>query len=972
MAGKIYAISSHQNFLKILVDFIISQKLALDRLTIVFPNRRAGLYFRYYLWLRQKKSIPIPKIYAIEDLVDELFVRIDPRPKISLYDEIYLIHNFVKDKPKFKDFSLIESFLPWGQKITEALDELDMELVDIERLNKVHLQSLSSVVTDVADELYNIYKYLEKIRVEEEYFFSTKGERYRRVAQNIKDLEIGTGHLAVAGFFVLTNSEKRIFRSWYEKGALIFVQGDLKEARQILKNYGFAETEEMEVETYGEQGAIGPDIRIYSSSDFHQMVWDVKEKGLLTNPDKAPDRNLILISDPGKLVPVLEFLGSEYNFNITMGFPFSKTEIGTFLTLWFNNFRRAKPFILKKDAFLAWISHGFFSQLTDKQNPDIKLTQIISESIRLFRRSCPDYINLETLIKTIEYNGLTEFKSEQMDFIKWVFEKFITPILTDIHGTFPPALLLEIINELFQIILGRNLDERYVRYIEKKENKAFSQKDLNDSAYQHFFVEVYLPIVKGKFGRSLFYSKLSLLSLFQRILLDLRIPLYGRPLVGNQVMGLLESRLLGFDRVIVLEANEGILPSIAQSNPILPEQLKELLGISRKETQEEIQRHHFRKLLESSREVHIYYISRTEGRGNQKRTKSRFVEEILWDYQKQGIKDKNIQELPIELDPKLIGTKGVIPKDEAFKALIQRRLCELPISATLLNTYLHCPYRFFYKYILCLDPQEEKGGSDEVELGQIIHKSIELFFNSQMDNGILSLTEAHRDRLLKTFHEEFRQSDLCSKLGPVRSTLLKSVAEHRICDFLDWLYKKSKRGTIHILGTEMVISLEKCKFRVIPFEINLEGRCDLILKSNDAIWIYDFKTGMPKKRNDIFSLKGLLELDLSSFDETEDLKSKFEEIRKSLNDIQLLFYLFLFYKFQEILPRNGSYVYLSTNIEEMEISLFSEKEDETAKRILILEKLPEIIGLLLFHMLNYEFIEPTTEDDMCKACRICI
>ena len=202
----------------------------------------------------------------------------------------------------------------------------------------------------------------------------------------------------------------------------------------------------------------------------------------------------------------------------------------------------------------------------------------------------------------------------------------------------------------------------------------------------------------------------------------------GIPLKGLQIMGLLETRALKFDKVVIFDANEDILPPVKKYDPLLPYTLRKKLGILCYTDYEALYRYYFRRLIFGAREADLIYIK------NDNKIRSRFIEEIIWDEEKKAKKldIKNINILSFKTDILQKSSYDFeIKKNKPILEIIDNIFKKLSVTA--IDTYINCPVQFYYKYIAGLSE------ADTIKTDYIRAERVGIF----------------EHRVLKKFYEDF-------------------------------------------------------------------------------------------------------------------------------------------------------------------------------------------------------------------------
>lgn len=228
------------------------------------------------------------------------------------------------------------------------------------------------------------------------------------------------------------------------------------------------------------------------------------------------------------------------------------------------------------------------------------------------------------------------------------------------------------------------------------------------------------------------FSSKTLFAMFRKLMEAERVPFEATPLVGLQVMGMLETRLLSFRRVVVLDAGEDVLPGAVAADPLLPEALRPELGLPPLHSREQVAAYHFFRLIAGAEDVVLLWQEGADSPGIQegRKKKSRFIEELLWEEEKrlgrllspkEHGRDGPLTVLASAVAPLSRDRRG-ITVTPGIRALV-RSLLERPVSASLLDNYLRCPVQFFYQRLARLAPAEEiREGDDPAAVGELFHQ----------------------------------------------------------------------------------------------------------------------------------------------------------------------------------------------------------------------------------------------------------
>jgi hypothetical protein len=369
----------------------------------------------------------------------------------------------------------------------------------------------------------------------------------------------------------------------------------------------------------------------------------------------------------------------------------------------------------------------------------------------------------------------------------------------------------------------RGLDQRVRQFAEGIAEKSFAAYyPLNSKAAEEL-VEISSELARASFGSEEMPAS-DILKIALARLKDEFVSFSGTPLKGFQVLGLLESRSLNFDDVIVLNVNEGVLPKLNASEPLIPREVMLALGINRVEKEEEIQRYEFFRLIKGARSAHIVYS------GGEKDERSRFIEELLWENEKKG---------PPNPSPAAYGFRaGSRRAKRSYAKLpeVASFLKNMKYTATNLDTYLECPLRFYFRHVLKIrekeNYQEEPGGS---EIGRFIHgflfrrysafKGSKPLFDADFESGFMSSLEIEFD---EAFSGRMREG----------ARLVKEIVLYRMKRFIE---KERERNPRRVAALEKTYAgTIEAGGRAYAFEARIDRIDEL---EDGGSLVLDYKTG---------------------------------------------------------------------------------------------------------------------------------
>ncbi|MCX8011820.1 MAG: PD-(D/E)XK nuclease family protein, partial [Desulfobacterota bacterium] len=319
--------------------------------------------------------------------------------------------------------------------------------------------------------------------------------------------------------------------------------------------------------------------------------------------------------------------------------------------------------------------------------------------------------------------------------------------------------------------------------------------------------------------------------LIKKILTTTYVPFLGTPLRGIQILGLLETRNLKFDRVFFLDLNEGIIPEVKKEETLLPFKVRKMLGLPTYFDREKLMGYYFDILIQGAQEAHLFYVENLE------KERSRFIEKLIWQKQKEEkvIDDKTyIKKIQYQVT---LQAKKPFPMDKSEE--IVRFLKNFSFSASSLDTYLNCPLKFYYKYVLGLTEKEVVSEElEKEEIGLLVHQILFDYFREKIGKH-LSQKDLNLQELEKTIRYRFEEQYGKEVVGEIY--LLKKQIEKHLKDFIThYQIPKIKNNPLRIIALEQELEVIKDCFR-------LTARLDRIEKRGDRIAIIDYKTSASRE-----------------------------------------------------------------------------------------------------------------------------
>jgi hypothetical protein len=838
------------NFLKYLATELYKQHgPELSEYCFVFPNKRAGLFFSKYL-----SEITIKPLWAPPFLtINELFGKISP---LHVADSLYLIFELYKVyKLEKKTEESFDDFYFWGETMLNDFDDVDKNLVDTRDLfqNLKALKTINDQFSSLSPEqieiireffthfdpekygkhkenfiqiwsvLLNIYNNFNEHLQKQE--FGSEGMIYRQVAQSISrggTLKLPYQKFIFIGFNALNTCEQKLLtylknlgvaqfywdydeyylgNRYHEAG--YFMRENLLKFPSPANDFNFNRLTEKDksIEFFSVPSNVGQTKLIKQILDNWNAVGSM---------DK--NRTAIVLADEQLLMPVLYAIPPEIEeVNVTMGYPLQNTPISNFVGQLLNLQRNVKTgqngtYRFHHKDVMTLLKHQYMQQRKDDESE--KLAKDIVQSNKIFLS--PEELNKSPFLNSI--------------FIK-----------TNDTGNLCQYLL----NVLFAVY--RMMDDQ-----------DYGNSGLNANLEKEYIYQLYLAI--QRLQDILKESRISIeiktfIRLLGKLMQSLRVPFTGEPLAGIQVMGILETRLLDFENIILLSMNEGNLPQTSANISFIPYNLRRGFGLPTIEHQDSIYAYYFYRLIQRAKKIALVYTTQSDDLGSGEM--SRFLYQLKYE------PDFNIVEKHINYDITNTRPKEItIPKTAEIFTLLAQYFKGSPegryLSPSALNTYINCSLKFYFMHLAKIEePEEITEEVDAALFGNLLHKSIYLlyepFAGKEITTETLSALQKDKTRIylaiLLAFSEEYYMGNTAPDKIELsgRNLIIKEV----LLKYINQIFEVDK----HYAPFSMV-SLEKkytlgleIEIEGHPVKIELGGKIDRLDKIGETYRIVDYKTG---------------------------------------------------------------------------------------------------------------------------------
>lgn len=707
------------------------------KVAIVFPNKRASLFFNEYLAQESDRPIWSPTYVSISELFRQ-------SSDLSIADPIKLVCDLYKVFQKATGSKeTLDDFYFWGEMLIADFDDADKNMADtralfsnLKDLNELmdnydfleegQKEALSQFfhnfsinqVTELKQRFISMWNVLGDIYTEykallESQSIAYEGMLYRQVIEQLDVEALPYNKYIFVGFNVLNKVEHTLFKKLNEAGKAMFywdydtfylnktpheagefIRRNLRDFPSELPASFFDNLNQPKEVTFIESPTENGQVR-------YLPQW-IREN--LTSQEKE---TAVVLCNEALLQPVLHALPDNVkHINITMGFPLSQTPAYSFVnalmelhTSGYNPNNGRYPFA----EVISVLKHPYTRQLSPEAE---KLEQTLTRDNRF-------------------YPLPSELKQDN------VLELLFTPRRNNLDLC---SMLSEALKEVAVIY----------------QQQAASHSDAFDQLYRESLFKTYTLV--NRFHTLIESKELNVQAgtfqrLLTRVMSSSSIPFHGEPAIGMQVMGVLETRNLDFRHLIMLSVNEGQLPKAGGDSSFIPYNLRKAFGMTTIDHKIAVYAYYFYRLMQRAEKVTLVYNTATDGinRGELSRFMLQFL--IEWGY---PVLRKQLEAAQSPQDSTPIIIEKTPDVMERMKSVFDiRNNPKALISPSALNCYLDCPLKFYYKYVALLSaPDEVTADIDSAKFGSIFHYAAEHIYKDLTAHGKL-ISRENLETLLK-------------------------------------------------------------------------------------------------------------------------------------------------------------------------------------------------------------------------------
>lgn len=868
-------------FLNLVAKVYIENELQnLSDYTFIFPNKRCGVFFTNYLSKMAPTSIILPKIKTISEFISAFSKSIEASRLELLFILYDVYRNIVLDKSKESNVIDFDKFQFWAEMILNDFNDADKYLVDAKQLfaNVKNLKEISSnflteeqidVINKFWGETYHIedissfwkhiqhadegdalsHQFIKLWEILFELYSSFKerlnsmglcyqGMLYRQVAENIKTNyvdKLDSKRYIFVGFNVMSFSEIKIFEQlktigradfYWDFNSPAYVYKENRATRFVGKYVtqfkSLYKIEEELITKFPSINVIGVPSNVGQVKEASSIISQLEVNGEISGVNTA-----IVFPDENLFIPMLHSLPEKINnVNITMGFPLRHTSIASLVVNVTSMQLRARivqgEYQFFYEDILNILSHPIINSIAYEESRD--------------------------LMRHIKNNRIFNISS---DYIKENYSK-LSVIFTAVKNLNKTKDVLDYLKSLVLWIRPQLQDEKVL------------DKLLIDKYFDGLCV---LERLLDKYNISI--NDRSVFHIVERTLSFETINFVGEPLSGLQMMGVLETRALDFDNIVILSMNEKVFPRKHYAKTFIPDTLRKGYGMSTIAFQESMYAYYFYRMIARAKNVYIMYDARTGGLSSGEMSRYLYQLKFLYPHDNINFSMINYNVISPQKEKLTINkNKEIIEKLKIYKDPNSERY----LSASALNTYISCPLSFYLQYVEGIHQDDEiVEYMDEGTYGTIMHEVAEqIYMHLKGTSDEVKITSELLDSLKN------RQIDIkrliiqsvnyhYNKLGRDNDTPLQGEAKV-ISDimlyFIQLLFENEKQFTeFYFVDAE-----KKCfgQWKIndehtINFK-QIIDRIDKVFENGQyLIRLVDYKTG--KDKVDLASIEDLFDKD---------------------------------------------------------------------------------------------------------------
>lgn len=762
----------HTPFLKLVAEAYAKRHDDVSEICFVFPNKRSATFFSKYLDTAMNREHLAPGLMTISEFVTEFSDGIDA----SRYEQLFVLYNeYAKLSKEIGNF---DRFMFWCDMLISDFNDVDRYMVDadqlfvnVERLKEINSNYLTEEQLNVirrywGDEKPHEYREQfwshvsnsnddEQAKANKKFLklwevlcplyheyrkelrkrgLTTSGMRYREAATRLRtatanDFEFK--RYVFCGFNVLSTAEIQIFSRmkalgiadyYWDYNSPTFKLPRNRAGRFIEKNIkdfpSIYPLDQEDITSFPEIKIVGVPSNVGQAKLAGKFVSDMIETGVITNRENAINTAIVL-PDETLFIPLIHSipLGEDkiQTLNITMGFPMRLSPVASLVH---------NIIMLQLKVRNVHSMPAFFHE-------DVRVLLGMPTIYGIAPKEC------EAVLNVITSKRMFMLPAQMLCEIAPSYELIFSPI-----G--PKSGIKQVKNYLDSVL----------DFVDASINKS----DQADRELQHQFIIAYKQAVMELYEAASEYKiemqDLTFFQLMERTIHSAKINFRGEPLKGLQVMGMLETRSLDFENVVVLSMNERIFPRKQFSKSFIPESLRKAYGMATNDFQESIYAYYFYRLIARAKNVWLTYDARNVG-GTKSSEMSRYLTQLLYLF-----KGSNAtHSIATFRGTTFTSPEIIMSKTGHVMKMLNKFLTPgsgFNLSPSAIHTYIECPLHFYLQYVEGYRSENEiTEYMDSATYGTILHAVSQKFYESVKESGHPVITSELLQQSIKPGNRHF-------------------------------------------------------------------------------------------------------------------------------------------------------------------------------------------------------------------------
>ena len=857
----------------------------LSQTVVVFPNKRAGLFFNKYLASQFNHPIWSPTYVTISDLFAK-YSRLKKADNIYLVCKLYKIFASLTGSRESLD-----EFYFWGELLISDFDDADKNLVDITRLF-TNLKDLHDLLDTsflepeqikALKQFFDNYSIERKTTIKERFAvlweklgdiyqqfqeeliaegLAYEGMLYRKVIDSISTTDFTDEHYVIVGFNVLNKVEEKLFRTLQKTGkALFYWDYDTyyttaplacnppfkHEAGEFLLRNLKSFPNELPADCFDHLNKPKEITYISSPTENAQArylpQWIELVKGL---EHQVPAyENAVVLCNESLLQPVMHAIPNQVeHVNITMGFPLAQTPVASYIEAVIE---------LQTEGYNSKSGRFAYQQVCNVlKHP---YTRLQSPMVAILQRDL------------IKQNRFFPLPSELQQ------DEFTTTLFTPQHSH---QALFEYLIQLLRLASRIYAPQIAEEESEESTNNPYAKEDPLNQLYRESVFKSYLLINRLldliTSGNLEGISTHTLKILLRKVIRSSNIPFHGEPAIGLQIMGVLETRNLDFSNLLILSLNEGLLPKGEKDASFIPYNLRKAFGMTTVEHKNAVYAYYFYRLIQRAEHITLMYNSSTQGINRNEQSRFLLQLQTEWPhpihyYQlhaEQQMSPK--REICIEKTPEMMQKLRLLYRNQGERTRY--------LSPSALNTYLSCPLSFYFRYVMGMKEEEDVSSDiDQSVFGTLFHQAAEMIYKDLITNGKhiiasdleslirnIPLLKKYVDKSFKKVFFKIPEKEKCIYNGT------QLINHHVLTTYLRNLLRTDFRyAPFDMVGMEVPV-FEDLNITADgnTFPIRIGGIIDRMDLKGDILRIVDYKTGHAQDKHKFKDIDSLFLTDKKS------------------------------------------------------------------------------------------------------------